>query len=416
MSTRPRVVVVGAGFGGLSATKALARSPVDVTVIDRHNYHLFQPLLYQVATAGLSPGDIAWPIRSVLRRQRNARVLLGEVTGIDVPGRQVLVGERSVPYDYLVLATGCRHAYFGHDEWAGFAPGLKSIGDATAIRERVLLSFERAELEDDADERRRQLTFVMVGGGPTGVEMAGAIAELANRALVSDFRNIDPRQSRIVLVEAGPRLLPTFPESLSERARRSLERLGVEVRLGEPVTRCDANGVHVGEERIGAATVVWAAGVAASPAARWLQAEHDGAGRVNVEADLSVPGHPELFVVGDAARVLRRDGRIVPGIAPAAKQQGAYVAQLIRARVEGRAPPASFRYIDLGNWATIGRKSAVIDLGRLRLHGLLAWLLWSAAHVYFLIGARHRLVVAINWVWLYLTFERGARLIIGRST
>jgi NADH:ubiquinone reductase (H+-translocating) len=409
---RPHVVVVGAGFGGLSATLELAKAPVDVTLIDRRNYHLFQPLLYQVATAGLSPADIAYPIRSIVSRHRNVSVMLGKVTGVDLAGRAVLVGERRVPYDYLVIATGARHAYFGHDEWEAYAPGLKKIDDATEIRRRVLLAFERAEATADEAERRRLLTFVIVGGGPTGVEMAGAVAELAHMALSRDFRHIDPKSARIVLVEAAPRVLLSFPESLSNVARRSLEKLGVEVRPGKAVTACDADGVMVGEERIESATIIWAAGVAASPAARWLGADKDRAGRVKVNRDLSLPGHPEVFVIGDTAAAEDENGKMLPGVAPVAKQQGAYVARVIRARLNGQAPPA-FHYRNYGNLATIGRKSAVADFGWLRVSGLLGWLLWGGVHIAFLIGFRNRIAVLLDWLWAYATFQRGARLITG---
>jgi NADH dehydrogenase len=411
---RPRVVIVGAGFGGLAAAQGLARAPVEVMVIDRRNYHLFQPLLYQVATAALSPADIAWPIRGILRRQANASVQLGRVIGIDTERREVLVGERRVPYDYLILATGARHAYFGHPEWEQTAPGLKKIADATHIRERILMAFERAEAEGcDEEERTRLQTFVIVGGGPTGVEMAGAIAELAKRALASDFRVIDPSTTRIVLIEAGPRLLPSFPESLSAVAKRSLERLGVEVRLGVPATLCDDAGVELAGERIGARNVIWAAGVMASPAARWLGADQDGAGRLKVDPDFSVPGLSNVFAVGDTALAITADGHPLPGVAPVAKQAGRYVAAVIRNRIEGRAPPAPFRYRDFGNLATIGRKAAVADFGKVRLSGFMAWVLWSVAHVYFLIGLRNRFVVALTWFWNYVTFQRGARLITG---
>ncbi|MFH0344096.1 MAG: NAD(P)/FAD-dependent oxidoreductase [Chromatiales bacterium] len=409
----PQVAIVGAGFGGLAAAKALARAPVVATVLDRQNYHLFQPLLYQVATAALSPGDIAWPIRRLLRRQPNARVLLGEVTAVDT-ARQVLhMGERSLPYDYLVLSTGVRHDYFGHRDWEPFAPGLKHLDDATTIRRRILLAFERAEMETDERERKRLLTFVIVGAGPTGVELAGAIAELARKALSADFRHIDPRSARILLVEAGPRVLPAFPAPLSQFALASLGRLGVEVRLGQPVTACDAGGVTLGDSPIAAATILWAAGVAAAPAAQWLGAEHDQAGRVIVKPDLSVPGLPNVFVIGDAARVLDPRGKPVPGIAPAAKQAGGYVARLIQARIAGQAAPPAFRYRNRGNLATVGRKSAVIDFGWLRLKGNLAWWIWGLAHIYFLISLRNRLIVALQWLWSYLTFERGTRLITG---
>ena len=410
---RPRVVILGAGFGGLAAARALAATPVELTVIDRHNYHLFQPLLYQVATAGLSPTDIAWPIRAILRRQSNVEVLLGTATGIDKEGRAVLIGDRRVPYDYLVVSTGARHAYFGHDDWETVAPGLKTIDDATAVRRRILMAFEAAECSSDPSERQRLMTFVIVGGGPTGVELAGAVAELACVALAADFRRIDLGQTRIVLVEAGARVLPTFPETLSTGATHALERLGVELRFGQPVTRCDPDGVSVGQERLECRTILWAAGVAASPAARWLAASADRAGRVEVGSDLSLPGHPEVFVIGDAAHALDGAGKALPGIAPVAKQQGAYVARIIRARIDRRPLPDPFHYRNRGNLATIGRKAAVADFGFLRLSGWLAWLLWSVAHVYFLIGFRSRIVVALSWLWAYVTFERGARLITG---
>jgi NADH:quinone reductase (non-electrogenic) len=413
-AARPRVVIVGAGFGGLWAAKTLAKAPVDVTVIDQHNYHLFQPLLYQVATAALSPADIAAPIRSVLARQANATVILAEVSAVDVQSRQVSAEDRRVPYDFLILATGARHAYFGHDDWAHYAPGLKRIDDATAIRRRILLAFEKAETESDPGRRRTLLNFIVVGGGPTGVEMAGAIAELARKALKSDFRTIDPRSARIILVEAAPRVLTPFDERLSEAARKSLEQLGVEVRLGAAVTAVDAEGIAIGDERIAAATIIWAAGVVASPAGLWLGAKTDSAGRVEVLPDLSVSGHPEIFVIGDAALATSRDGAPLPGIAPVAKQQGAYVAHLIVDRLNGRAAPP-FRYRDFGILATIGRKHAVVQMGRLRLSGLFAWLLWCFAHIYFLIGFRNRLIVVLNWAWNYFTFQRGTRLITGAT-
>ena len=409
----PRVVIIGAGFGGLSVAKQLAQAPFDVLIVDRHNYHLFQPLLYQVATAGLSPGDIASPIRSILHRQRNARVILAKVSGIDTARREVLAEGRRISYDYLVVATGAEHAYFGHD-WSSYAPGLKTIDDATYLRRRILLAFERAETEPDPDERRRLLNFVVVGGGPTGVEMAGAIAELAKRALAADFRSIDPRCARIILIEAGPRLLAPFDPALSEAARRSLEKLGVEVRLGAGVTDCDCSGVSLGRERLQTRTIVWAAGVKASPAGEWLGAESDRAGRVKVKADLSVPGHPNVFVIGDVAAATGLDGKPLPGIAPVAKQQGCYVANLLRARAEGIPVPA-FCYRDYGAMATIGRKRAVAQLGAFKASGLVAWLLWSLAHIYFLIGFRNRLAVATNWCWNYITFQRGTRLITGIS-
>jgi NADH dehydrogenase len=406
-----RIVIVGAGFGGLSATLALARTPAQIVVIDERNYHLFQPLLYQVATAGLSPADIAAPIRGILRRQKDAHVMLGSVTGIDLSGRAVILRDRTVPYDYLIVATGARHAYFGHDEWAAVAPGLKKIDDATRVRRKILIALERAEGETDAHERRRLMTFVVVGGGPTGVEMAGAIAELAKVALAMDFRAIDPGMSRIILVEAGPRVLPTFPERLSAVAQRSLERLGVEVRLGGRVTHCDDAGVKVDEERIGSRTIVWAAGVAASPAAEWLGAPHDRLGRAMVARDLSLPGHRDVFVIGDTAHVQDRSGKPLPGIAPVAKQQGKYVARVLHARIAGRPAPPAFRYRHAGNLATIGRTAAVADFGFLRLTGLIAWLVWGAVHISFLVGFRNRLAVAFDWLWAYVTFQSGARLI-----
>jgi NADH:ubiquinone reductase (H+-translocating) len=408
---RPLVVIIGAGFGGLEACRALAKAAVDVTLIDAQNHHCFQPLLYQVATAALSPGDIAWPIRAIVRGQKNVRVIMAQVTAIDVAARRVHTAELDLDYDYLVLATGSTHSYFGHDEWAPFAPGLKHIADATEIRRRLLLAFERAEVVDDKAEQARLLTFVIVGGGATGVEMAGAIAEVARGTLQHDFRRIDPRTSRIVLIEGGPRLLPTFPQALSDYARRSLQAMGVEVELNRMVIGCDAHGVTLDGGRIEAGTVVWAAGVVASPAAKWINAERDGAGRIRVKPDLSVPGHEEIFAVGDTALVLRADGRPVPGIAPAAKQMGHYAGGVIAARAGGRAAPAPFSYRHLGDLATIGRKSAVVKLGVLQLTGFLGWVFWSAVHIYFLIGLRNRFVVALNWMWSYLTFQRGARLI-----
>jgi NADH:ubiquinone reductase (H+-translocating) len=411
-TTLPRVVIVGGGFGGLTAAKALAGAPLEVTLLDRHNYHLFQPLLYQVATAALSPGDIASPIRGILSGQRNAAVMLAEVTGVDAERREVVCGARHIPFDYLVLATGARHAYFGNDGWEAYAKGIKEIEDAILLRRKILLAFERAEIETDAAERRRLRNFVVIGGGATGVEMAGAIAELAHASLASDFRSIRPKDARIVLVEGGPRLLPGFDQRLSDAARRALESLGVEIHLSAMVTACDGEGVSIGEDRIDAGTIVWAAGVQASAAGRWLRAETDRAGRVAVGPDLSVPGHPEIFVIGDTAHVLDSEGTVTPGIAPAAKQEGAYVAKVIRARTEGRELPV-FRYRDPGALATIGRKRAVVQFGRMRLSGHFAWWLWCVAHIYFLIGFRNRLVVAINWAWTYASSQRGTRLITG---
>ena len=409
--TRPQVVIAGAGFGGLEASRALAKVEVDVTLIDAYNHHCFQPLLYEVATAALSPADIAWPIRAIVREQKNVRVIMARVTAINIVARSVHTTEIDLRYDYLVLATGATHSYFGHDDWAPFAPGLKHIADATEIRRRFLLAFERAEVVEDEAERARLLTFVIIGGGATGVEMAGAIAEVARQTLQHDFRRIDPRTSRIVLIEAGPRLLPAFPEALSDYARRSLEGMGVEVALNRQVTGCDAQGVALDGGRIEAATVIWAAGVVASPAAQWIGAEHDRAGRIKVNPDLSVPKRPEIFAVGDTATVAEPDGRLVPGIAPAAKQMGRYVGGVIAARLNGRPAPAPFVYHHVGDLATIGRKSAVVKLGLLQLTGFPGWLFWSAIHIYFLIGMRRRFIVALNWLWRYMTFQRGARLI-----
>ena len=413
---RPRVVIVGAGFAGLAAAKALAKAPVEVTVIDRRNYHLFQPLLYQVATAGLSPADIATPIRSILRDQANTQVLLGRVDGIDKAVRVVEVEGRRVAYDTLIIATGARHGYFGHDDWEDVAPGLKKIDDATKLRHRILQAFEEAETTDNAEERRQLLNFVIIGGGPTGVELAGAIAELAKVALARDFRQVDPRSSRIILVESGKRVLSSFPELLSAFAKNALEKLGVEVRLGHPATVCDAGGVVVDGQRIEARTIIWAAGVAASPAANWLDAEKDRAGRVIVGPKLTLPGYPEIFVLGDTAAAPGINGKALPGVASVAKQQGVYVGRLIAARTKGKREPLPFRYRNYGNLATIGRKVAVADFGRIRLSGRLAWLLWGAIHVLLLVGFRNRVAVMLDWLWAYVTFERGARLITSEKT
>jgi NADH dehydrogenase len=410
--SKPRIIIVGAGFGGLAVAQGLRRLAVDITLIDRQNHHLFQPLLYQVATAGLSPADIAWPVRHLMRRQANARVLMGEVTGVDTDRKVVMVEGGPIAYDLLVLATGATHGYFGRDEWAEHAPGLKTLDDATAIRRRLLLGFERAEMASNPAEAARLLTIAIVGGGPTGVELAGAVAELARRALARDFRAIDPRQARVLLIEAGPRLLANFPASLSAYTEDALARLGVEVRLGVPVTHCGSEGVRVGQEAIAAGTIVWAAGVMASPAARWLGIEADRAGRVPVTGELQPPGLDDVWVIGDTALAKNRDGAPLPGIAPVAKQQGAFVARAIEARLAGRALP-SFAYRDRGLLATIGRKAAVIAWKSLRLKGWPAWWLWGAAHVYFLVSLRNRLIVVTQWLWSYVFFERGARLITG---
>jgi NADH dehydrogenase len=408
------VVIVGAGFGGLTVAKGLAGAAADITLIDRQNHHLFQPLLYQVATAGLSPADIAWPVRHLLRRQQNVRVMMGEVTGIDTARKVVMLGHAPIAYDWLVIATGATHGYFGNDDWAPFAPGLKSLDDATSIRRRLLLAFERAEMAASPELCARLLTIVIVGGGPTGVEMAGAVAELARKALALDFREIDPKRTRVLLLEAGPRLLPTFPEELSRYTESALQRLGVEVRLGRAVTHCGPDGVRLGAESIEAGTVIWAAGVSASPAAAWLGIPGDRAGRVPVASDLRAPGHENIFVIGDTALALNPDGRPVPGIAPAAKQEGAYVARALGARIAGRKPPPVFVYADRGLLATIGRKAAVISYRRVQLKGRFAWWLWGAAHIYFLVNLRNRIIVMTQWLWSYLVFERGARLIIGQ--
>jgi len=411
----PHVVVVGGGFGGITVAKALAHAPVRVTLIDKRNYHLFQPLLYQVATAGLSPAQIAAPIRTIFRGQKNATVLMEEVSGVDVAAREVLTGASRVPFDYLVLATGARHSYFGHDDWEPFAPGLKTLEDATAIRARILSAFERAETERDKTEIARLMTFIVVGGGPTGVELAGKIIEIARHALRKEFRNIDPATARVLLVEAGPRLLPAFPEVLSRDAKKRLEKLGVEVLLGQPVSACDVMGAVVGGTQIPASTILWAAGVASSPAARWLGVPADRAGRTIVGSDLTAPGHPNIFVIGDAASAKSANGKTVPGLAAAAKQQGHYVAQAIEAKLSGRATRKPFRYTDFGNLATVGRNAAVIDMGKLKLTGFPAWVLWSVAHIFFLIGFRSRLTVAVDWIWSYLSYRRSARLITGAS-
>jgi NADH dehydrogenase len=419
----PEVVIVGGGFGGLDAARALARSAVRVTVIDRHNYHLFQPLLYQVATAALSPGDIASPIRWILRRQRNVRVLLADVQRVEPDVRAVVIDDSApgrdpaattIRYDYLILAAGAAHAYFGHPEWAPRAPGLKTLDDALEIRREVLLAFEAAERETDDAARLRLLTFVIVGAGPTGVELAGALAEIARQALREDFRSIRPESARIVLVEGGPHVLASFPPALRDKARASLERLGVEVRTGAVVTGMDASGVLLGTERIAAQTVLWAAGVAASPLARSLGAPLDRVGRVLVEPTLSVPGHPEIFVVGDLASVTQ-DGRPLPGVAQVAMQGGAHAAANVLRAIRGE-PPRPFRYRDYGTMAVIGRGRAVADLGPVNVSGVFAWLFWLFLHIFWLIGFRNRVAVLTEWAWSYLTMQRGVRLITGERT
>ena len=411
-SNLPRVVVIGGGFGGLAAAQALKRAPVTITLIDRRNHHVFQPLLYQVATAGLSPGDIAAPIRWILRRQRNVRVLLADARSIDVASRTVQLDEGTLRYDYLIVATGATHAYFGHPEWEAHAPGLKTLDDALEIRRRMLLAYERAEREPDAHAQRRLLTFVVVGGGPTGVEMAGAMAEIARQTLADEFRRISTPLARVILVEAGPTILPTFPEDLRDAARRSLEKLAVEVREGTPVTHIDECGVDIGSERIAAGTVMWAAGVAASPLARSLGVPLDKAGRVPVTPELTLPDHPEVFVIGDLATLAGQDGRPLPGVAPVAQQQAAHAARNIRRLLEGQ-PLRPFRYRDYGNLATIGRASAIADFGRIHLSGYVGWLVWLFIHIMKLVGFRNRVLVLVQWAGAYLTYQRSVRLITG---
>jgi NADH dehydrogenase len=407
----PHVVIIGAGFGGLDAARALAHAPVRVTVLDRHNYHVFQPLLYQVATAALSPGDIASPIRWILRHQKNVQVLLADARAIDPAARSVLTDREPVPYDYLIVAAGATHAYFGHPDWEQWAPGLKTLDDALEMRRRVLLAFEAAERESDPEAQRRLLTFVIIGGGPTGVELAGALAEIARQSLRDDFRRIQPESARIVLLEGSPNLLATFPESLRVAARTSLERLGVEVHTGSVVTGIDREAVTVGTTRFVARTVIWAAGVAASPLASSLGVPLDRAGRVAAEATLRVPGRPEIFVAGDICS-LQQDGKPLPGVAQVAKQEGAHAARNIVRAIAGQ-PLEPFRYFNYGNVATIGRGSAVVDIGPVRASGWLAWVFWLFLHIFWLIGFRNRVAVLGEWAWAYITFQRRIRLITG---
>jgi NADH:ubiquinone reductase (H+-translocating) len=408
-SSIPRVVIVGAGFGGLEAAKALAGAPVEVTVVDRRNHHLFQPLLYQVATASLNPSEIAVPIRRVLRDQANATVILGSAERVDTAGRRVILGDGQVPYDYLVLATGAAHSYFGHDDWATHAPGLKSLQDALEMRRKMLIAFEAAERETTERAKREWLTFVIVGGGPTGVELAGALADIARRSLPDDFRHVDPRSARVILVEGLPRILPAMLEKLSQRAKTQLERMGVEVRTSSMVTGITRRGVQLGEEWIESHNVFWAAGVSASPLAKSLGVELDGTGRVPVTPELRAPGHHDVFVIGDLA-ALNQDGKPVPGVAPAAMQQGRHVAANIRRAVRGEALEP-FRYVHKGTLATIGRAAGVADIRGLRLSGLVAWLAWLFVHIWFLIGFRNRVVVMLEWARAYFTSEKQARLI-----
>lgn len=436
--TVPRVVIVGAGFGGLNAARKLARAPVHITIVDRRNYHTFQPLLYQVATAGLSPGEIAAPIRSILRSDKNVEVLMAEVTGFDLEQRLVETPDGNIPYDYLIVAAGATHSYFGHDDWEPYAPGLKTIEDALEIRRRVLLAFELAERQAAAGETTLALNFVVVGGGPTGVELAGTLAEISRHALAHEFRSIDPARTHIVLLEGGPRVLPAYTEDLSRSAEHQLKNLGVEVRTSTMVTQVEAGAVRLGNTRLHATVILWAAGVAASPLGRKLGVAVDRAGRVPVKADLSVPEHPEIFVIGDLAAAKDEQGKMLPGVAPVAIQQGHFVGKLIRDEVEsgirrvsqtstsGALHPSAgkdgqdnsrppFHYWDKGSLATIGRAAAVAQFGKIHISGFIAWLSWLFVHIFFLIGFRNRLLVFIQWAWSYVTYERGARLITGST-
>lgn len=408
----PHIVIVGAGFGGLEAARGLADLPVRITIVDQRNHHLFQPLLYQVATASLATSEIAWPVRHLVRSHKNVTTLLGSIIGVNAQDKKVLLdGEAPISFDTLILATGARHAYFGHDEWEPYAPGLKTLEDATKIRRRILSAFEQAEWETNAVERAKFLTFVVVGAGPTGVELAGTIAELARDTLRGEFRNFDTRSARVILIEAGHRILSSFSEDLSDYAQRALTHLGVEVRLGHAVSKCGDDGVQLDGEFLPAKTILWAAGVAASPAAEWLHVPADRAGRVLVEPDLTVPGYSNIFVIGDTAHVEGADGRLVPGIAPAAKQEGRYLVDVIKARLHGKNVPQPFVYKSAGNLATIGKRAAIVDFGWIKLRGRMAWWTWGIAHIFFLIGLRNRLAVALNWLWIYLGGQRSARLI-----
>jgi len=408
----PRIVIVGAGFGGLRAALRLARSPVRITLIDRRNHHTFQPLLYQVATAGISPGEIAAPIRWIMRRRHNVEVLLGEVEHFDLEKKLVKLPDLEIPYDYLIVAAGASHAYFGHDEWEPFAPGLKTIEDALEIRRRVLLAFELAERQAAGGAAAMQLNFVIVGGGPTGVELAGTLAEIARQVLANEFATIDPKTTRIILLEGGPRILPAYPEDLSKSAEEQLRQLGVEVHTSALVTNVEAAAVCMGATRVPAAVILWAAGVAASPLGKALGTPLDRAGRVQVNPDLSVPGHREVFVIGALASLKDKNGKMLPGVAPVAMQEGTWAARNIERDLKG-APRRDFHYFDKGSLATIGRAAAVAEFGKIHISGFLAWLSWLFVHVFFLIGFRNRVIVMIQWAWSYFTYERGARLITG---
>ena len=411
----PRIVIVGSGFGGLNAAQSLAHLPVHITVIDRQNFHTFQPLLYQVATAGLSPGEIAAPIRSILRSRKNVAVFMAEVTGFDLARRVVKTSDSEVPYDYLIVAAGAAHSYFGHDEWEPYAPGLKTIEDALEIRRRVLLAFELAERQAASGEPATPLNFVVVGGGPTGVELAGTLAEISRHALTHEFRSIDPARTHILLLEGGPRVLPAYAEDLSRSAEEQLHRLGVEVRTSTVVTNIEPGAVDAGNTRLPATVILWAAGVAASSLGKSLGAPIDRAGRVLVEPDLSLPGHPEIFVIGDLAALKDEHGKLLPGVAPVAIQEGRFVAKVIREETRSRTRPPAFHYWDKGSLATIGRAAAVAQFGRIHISGFIAWLSWLFVHIFFLIGFRNRLLVLIQWAWSYVTYERGARLIVGST-
>ena len=413
-TSRPKVVIIGAGFGGLSAAKALRHAHVDITIIDRRNYHLFQPLLYQVATADLSPADIAWPIRGIFSRQKNVTVLMAEATSVDQKKKVVRTSEKEVPFDYLIVASGATHSYFGNQAWEKYAPGLKKIVDATEIRRRILYAFERAELSQSHAEQERCMNFVIVGAGPTGVELAGAIAELAHHTLSKDFRNIRPQDAKVILVEGGPRVLSSFPEGLSNKALRSLNKLGVDVRLNTMVEDITKDGVQTSDGFIPTQAAIWGAGVQVDHMEKWLGAPTDRAGRVEVTSDLSIPGNANIFVIGDAAKVAWKENLSVPGIAPAAKQQGKYVASVIKSKLDCRDSSKPFQYKHFGNLATIGRNAAVIDFGWMKMSGFLAWWVWGFAHIYFLIDVRQPFLVATNWLWSYLTYSKGARLITGK--
>jgi len=412
MENLHHVVIVGAGFGGIQTAMHLKGANVRVTLIDQHNYHLFQPLLYQAATALLAPSEIAWPIRHLMRKRKEVTTLLAKVTGIDKTQKKVLLEDNTtIDYDTLVLATGARHAYFGHDEWAEHAPGLKVLEDSTSIRQKILIAFEKAERETNSQRRRALLTFVVVGGGPTGVELAGTIAELAHFTLKGEFRSIDTSETRVVLIEAASRILPVFSESLSKYAQKALEKLGAEIELGKPVSECNESGVVFGDKKLESKTILWAAGVQASAAADWIGADSDQVNRVVVQPDLTVANHPEIFVIGDTATINDSQGNQVPGIAPAAKQQGQYVAKVLTKRLKGKEIKKPFHYKHYGNLATIGKRAAVFDIGWMRAKGRIAWWLWGLAHIYFLIGVRNRIVVAMHWLWIYFKGDRGARLI-----